>query len=116
MARNGIATMRVTHNRLPALARALPGAVSAALRRGAFATEAGGKARSPVDTGALRSSIQTDGATPGSLSMRVVTGVDYAAYVHEGTRRMPPRPFLRETTEQTFPATIAELKALERSL
>lgn len=116
MARSGIATMRVRHNRLPALARAFPGAVSASLRRGAFATEAGGKVRAPVDTGALRNSIQTEGATPGSLSMRVTTGVAYAAYQEFGTRRNPPHPFLRPTTAQTFPATIAELKALEKAL
>lgn len=111
-----MATIRLRANRLPQLAKALPLAVSATLRRGAFATEAGGKARSPVDTGAMRASHATEGTQPGSLSMRVTVGAEYAEFVHEGTRRMPARPWLRETTEQTFPATINELKQLERAL
>lgn len=109
-------SIRLKSNRLPELARAFPVAVSAILRRGAFATEAGGKARSPVDTGFLKASHQTDGATPGSLRMRVIVAAEYGIHVHEGTRRMPPRPWLRNTTEQTFPAVVRDLKDLERQL
>lgn len=108
--------MRLRHNRLPELARAFAPAVSAILRRGAFATEAGGKVRSPVATGYLRSSHQTEGAEPGSLSMRVIVTADYAAFVHEPTIRTPGRPWLRETTEQTFPQVIKELRQLEKAL
>jgi HK97 gp10 family phage protein len=111
-----MATIRLRANRLPQLAKALPMAVSTALRRGTAATLAGGRARSPVDTGAMRASHSEGGTQPGSLSMRVTVGVEYAEFVHEGTRTAPPRPWLRETTEQTFPATINELKQLERSL
>jgi len=115
MAGSGV-DIRLTYNGLPALAKALPAEVSRALRRGAFATEAGAKVRAPVRTGFLRSSIQTEGATPGSLAMRVIVGAGYGLYVHEGTRRMPPRPFLRETTAQTFPVVIRELQKLEAGL
>lgn len=111
-----VATIKLRHNRLGTIARTFPGAVSEALRRGAFATLGGGMARSPVRFGYLRASHFVEGATPGSLSMRVGVGADYAAYVHEGTRRMPPRPWLRETTEQTFPETIRELRELETAL
>lgn len=110
------AAIRLRSNRLPALARAFPGAVSAALRRGAFATEAGMKARAPVRTGTLKGSIQTEGATPGSLRMRVAVGADYGAFVEYGTRRRTPRPYTRQTVAQTFPDTLAELRELERAL
>lgn len=110
------AGMRLRANRLPELAKAFRPAVSAILRRGAFATEAGGKVRSPVATGYMRSTHQTEGAEPGSLSMRVIVTADYAGLVHDGTRNMPPRPWLKETTEQTFPRTIADLRKLEAQL
>lgn len=105
-----------TSSTLPDLARKLPGAVSAALRRGAFATEAGMKQRAPVDTGFLRSSIATEGASPGSLSMRVVVGAEYGAYQEFGTRRHAPRPYTRETVAQTFPEVEQELRDLEGQL
>jgi HK97 gp10 family phage protein len=64
----------------------------------------------------MRASHGTEGTQPGSLHMAVTVGAEYADEVHDGTRRMPPRPWLRETTEQTFPKTIAELKQVERAL
>lgn len=69
------------------------------LRRG-FRVEKAAKTRishSPrrVDTGRLRSSVTTvpirHGGVPGA---RVGTDVDYALYVHNGTRYMAPNPFL----------------------
>jgi len=58
----------------------------------------------PVRTGALRDSIRVE--RPSSLSAKLVAGggghvnpltgreVDYARHVHDGTSRMPARPFL----------------------
>ena len=58
----------------------------------------------PVHTGALRGSIRVE--RPSLLSARLVAGgggyvnpltgweVDYARHVHDGTSRMPARPFL----------------------
>ena len=58
----------------------------------------------PVRTGALRDSIRVE--RPSSLSAKLVAGggghinpltgreVDYARHVHDGTSRMPGRPFL----------------------
>jgi len=62
------------------------------------------KINCPVMTGALRDSIRFIKATPlhivffagGVQFINPLTGhwVDYARYVHEGTSKMPPRPFL----------------------
>lgn len=46
------------------------------------------------DTGAL---IQSRGYTTTSDSVTVGTGVDYSTYVHNGTSKMAPRPYLNET-------------------
>lgn len=58
------------------------------------------RSRCPVDTGNLRGSITYEIARDGDgLSARVGTNVPYAIYVHEGTRYMAPRPFLREAID-----------------
>jgi len=66
--------------------------------------EASAKAFCPVDTAALMSSIRTEVRDPheialiaggrGFINPRTGREVDYARYVHDGTSRMPARPFL----------------------
>jgi HK97 gp10 family phage protein len=59
--------------------------------------ETAAKQYAPVDTGRLRASITTAlFSVPYDpyLAVRVGTDVDYAVYVHEGTRYMAERPFL----------------------
>lgn len=63
----------------------------------ALLIERGSKMRAPVDTGRLRASIAT---SLHPLSATISTHVFYAQYVHEGTRYMPARPFMRDTAEQ----------------
>jgi hypothetical protein len=62
----------------------------------------------PVLTGRLRSStrheVQDD---PRGLRLVVGTDVRYAPFVHDGTRYMPPRPFL--TSVMRDPAVKAAL-------
>lgn len=65
------------------------------------AARVAGRARinAPVDTGALRNSIQD---LPGERNvMYVIVGVEYGADVHFGTTRMPGRPYLAEAITQT---------------
>jgi HK97 gp10 family phage protein len=52
-----------------------------------------------VDTGRLKNSItsQYEGA---EQAVYVGTNVDYAIYVHEGTRRMTPNRFLKNAFER----------------
>ena len=55
------------------------------------------KRNCPVDTGRLQGSIQHE--VKGKEGI-VGTNVEYAPYVHEGTSRMPGRPFLRDAGER----------------
>jgi len=66
--------------------------------------EASAKAFCPVDTGALMGSIRTEQKGPHTIALvaggagyfnpRTGRPVDYARHVHDGTRRIPARPFL----------------------
>jgi len=69
--------------------------------------EASAKAFCPVDTAALMSSIRAEVRGPHEMALKAGGGgfvnprtgreVDYARYVHDGTSRMPARPFLLQT-------------------
>jgi hypothetical protein len=66
--------------------------------------EASAKSFCPVDTGALMGSIRTERRGPhaialvaggtGYINPRTGRPVDYARHVHDGTSRVPARPFL----------------------
>jgi len=66
--------------------------------------EASAKAFCPVDTGALMGSIRTEQRGPYAIALvaggagyfnpRTGRPVNYARHVHDGTSRMPARPFL----------------------
>ena len=58
--------------------------------------ETDAKKNCPVDTGYLRSSIGTE---IDNLEVNVGTDCDYAPFVHDGTYRMPARPFLDTAAE-----------------
>lgn len=59
------------------------------------------KRRCPVDTGYLRGSIGYAIVRTGNRTiLRIYTNVEYAEFVHEGTRRMEGRPFIRDAIEQ----------------
>jgi len=65
---------------------------------------AAAKSLCPIDTGALMRSIRAERRGPyetaliagggGFINPRTGREVDYARYVHDGTSRMPARPFL----------------------
>lgn len=70
--------------------------------KSAFMIERNAKILAPVDTGRLRSSIATSlGIADQGLSSIVQTNVNYAIFVHEGTKRMPGRPFMEQAAEQS---------------
>lgn len=75
----------------------------------AFTVERYSKQVTPVDTGRLRASIGTGfliaSGIGGGGTARVAPHTDYAGFVHEGTRRMKARPFMKwgvEFAEKKF--------------
>jgi HK97 gp10 family phage protein len=68
-----------------------------AVRKATFLVERGAKIKVPVDTGRLRSSIET---TVRPLEGTVRTNVEYAHFVHDGTRNMRARPFMRDAADE----------------
>lgn len=76
-----------------------------AIRRSIYEIERQAVPRTPVDTGRLRGSYTTEFRP---LQGAIGPTVDYAIYVHEGTRYMTGRPFLKEGVE-------AAERAIERN-
>ncbi len=68
--------------------------------------EKNAKAITPVDTGRLRASITADVK---GLEANIGTDVEYAHFVHDGTYKMPARPFL-------FSAADSILEGLEERI
>lgn len=99
----------------------LPGA-STAIRRvigTAFAAQRGTvladlNRRTPVDTGELRASetVEAD-----DRRLTLTAGTDHAIFVHQGTRSMTARPFMRDAAEAALPGIAdAIASAAEREL
>lgn len=72
------------------------------IRKVVLVVEAAAKRRTPVDTGTLRRSITSRVLTKDRGV--VGTNVRYAPFVHEGTRSMRARPFLRHGLDDAQPA------------
>lgn len=73
--------------------------VEAAVAKAAFDIEANAKVRAPVDTGALKNSIQASEETGNPTAWRVGDGVEYGIYQEFGTRFMPAHPWLVPAVE-----------------
>jgi len=71
-------------------------ALKIAVKKSALLVERYSKMRSPFDTGRLASSINT---RIGKFTATVSPTVDYANYVHDGTRYMRARPFMTQGLE-----------------
>src|SRR6185369_2539391 len=101
-------------NNLPRISSQIERALSAAIKKAAFAIEAEAKTLAPVDTGMLRNSIQTD--IEGPLKATVGTNVEYAAYQEFGTRHQKGTPFLTPASDEQRAQFEKDVKDIERSL
>lgn len=87
----------------PAGLAELTAQVTALMARTGVRIQRKAKQKCPVDTGRLRSSIDTalDVSEEG-IAVLVGTNVEYAPYVEFGTRFMAPRPFLRSSVTEVL--------------
>jgi HK97 gp10 family phage protein len=74
--------------------------IGRAIEKAVYKVQEKAKRNSPVDTGRMRASI-TKHTTSRNLHGEVVVGVNYGIYVHEGTRHMRGRPFLKDAVGQS---------------
>lgn len=88
-------------SRIPQLTGDLRKRASALVRKTVLDVEARAKIAAPVDTGALRRSIQT--AMDNDLHGVVFVAAEYGIFLEFGTRRMSPRPFLGPAFDATAP-------------
>lgn len=72
--------------------------VRAALAKGVIVLQGAARQFTPVDTGRLRGGHKT---RVGAFEAAVYNPVDYALYVHEGTRKMRARPFYKLAAEDS---------------
>lgn len=97
-------------SKIPRLRKELRKRAGQVVRKAALDIEAHAKTLAPVDTGALRNSIQMQ--PTGELSAEVAVGVDYGLYVEMGTIHMAAQPFLTPAVERVRPAFEGALKQL----
>lgn len=101
-------SVAIVSNKLPGLAARAKAGVGAAVAKAVADVEAQAKVRAPVDTGALRNSIQ--GSMTGDTEGQVATGVNYAGYVEYGTRHAAAQPYLTPAAEAVKPSFIAAVE------
>lgn len=85
------------------------------VRASTLQAEALGRANAPVRTGFLRSSFTTEfEGGPGSDRISGETGpeANYAPFVHNGTSRQPPNPFLDRAVDVVEPQFYAAAERL----
>jgi HK97 gp10 family phage protein len=104
----------IKYNNLPRIARQLPEAVGAIVRKAAFDVEANAKAVVPVDTGKLKNSITCE--FPSQTKAIIAPHTEYAGFVEYGTRKQRAQPYMRPAAEKVAPAFIEACKRLEERL
>lgn len=90
-------TIKIDQNAFPAMRPLLRKKVSQVVRKTASDVEAAAKTIVPVDTGALKASIQARAV--GSLTSEVAVGQEYGPHVEFGTVRMSARPYLTPSVD-----------------
>jgi hypothetical protein len=106
MASRGV-VVTISSNLFPALLAKSRAQASAVVRSSALSIEGLAKTFAPVDTGALRASIETEMAS-GSLEANVHDGVFYGVFQEYGFhsragRWVPPQPFMTPAAELERP-------------
>lgn len=94
----GLSSLKAKFDKLDPLTAS---AMSAGVLKAGVKVEADAKMITPVDTGALRRSINTGGkSTPTSATSTVGSNLEYAPYVELGTSRNRAQPFLQPALQK----------------
>lgn len=90
--------VRIVYNHLPKLGRELPPKCNQTVQKAALKCETYAKDVCPVDTGALRNSIEAHSVD--ANTWEIAPHTEYAIYVEFGTRKMAARPYMRPAAEK----------------
>lgn len=103
-------TIEIKFNNLPRLTPELDRRVADIVAGAAFACEGLAKSIAPIDTGALRSSIQ---ASPESeKSWVIAVGVEYGKSVEFGTSRQAAQPYLTPASENVRSMFLGQMQSV----
>lgn len=105
--------LRVEKNLFPKIGSALESRVETVVKKSTLDVEARAKVLVPVDTGHLKSTIQSD--VDGASGV-VGVGAEYSVYVEHGTRYMAAQPFLNPAVEAVRPSFNAALRQIFEAL
>jgi HK97 gp10 family phage protein len=108
------ATVQILYNHIPRIAAALRPACGEIVQETILAIETGAKIVVPVDTGALRASIESD--MTGDTSGEVATAIEYSVYVEYGTVHMAARPYMTPAAEAERRHFMRKMSDLEARL
>jgi HK97 gp10 family phage protein len=107
-------SVQIVYNNFPKITAALRPAVRTIVQETIFAIETTAKIKVPVDTGALRASIQSD--MTGDTSGQVSTNMEYCEFVEFGTVKMGARPYMTPAAEGERRHFMDKMKDLESRL
>lgn len=108
------ARIEVKFNRLPRMPAALRNRVADIIEGAAFAVEAQAKAVVPVDTGALKNSIQASPESDGAWI--VATGESYASAVEFGGSGRAARPYFVPAVELVRPRFLGQMEDVVKEI
>lgn len=98
----------IVYNIIPEIIVAVKAAETGAPKKTADSIAAAARDLCPVDTGALRASIQSSSVERGKEA-EVSVSAEYAAYVEFGTYKMAAQPFLVPAFEEHKMELVAEM-------
>ncbi len=98
----------VVENRIPALIAAVEANARTTVKAHADKIASDARARAPVATGYLRSSIHAESVTAGKEA-QIIVGADYGPFVEYGTYKMAAQPFLNPALEADKAAYFADM-------
>lgn len=103
-------TWTVRENNIPQIIASMKIKVAAIVAKAALDWQAQAQVRAPVDTGALKNSIQAIKIS--DTFWKVIVGVHYGAYQEYGTVMHPAQPFFAPAGAIVKPQFLAALKGV----